>query len=142
MKHYTTIEQSKKLLSLGLSPDTADMVYLKYADTDDPTPRFEGAAPMILMDVPINEIDCETLACWSLGALLEVMPQYLYNEDGDFFMVSLDHNSEGWNVSYSGEDEYNFSRFADENGSTPIEAAYSMVVWLLENGYIKKESDN
>ena len=27
MTHYTTIEQSKKLVELGLSPDTADMFY-------------------------------------------------------------------------------------------------------------------
>ena len=25
------------------------------------------------------------------------------------------------------------------NGNTPLEAAYSMVIWLLENGYIKTE---
>ena len=29
MKHYTSIEQSKKLLELGLNPNTADMFYPK-----------------------------------------------------------------------------------------------------------------
>ena len=56
-----------------MSVKTADMVYLKYADSDNPAPRFDGCAPMILMDIPIDEIDCETLPCWSVGRLIEII---------------------------------------------------------------------
>ena len=136
MKHYTTIEQSKKLIELGLSAESADMEYIAQYGSDDE--YFEPAVFKIETEIDSDYPEPVTLPCWSLGALLEVMPLYLYDEDDDFYMMALDHNSNGWNVSYGGEDEYDFIRFADEGGKTPIEAAYNMVVWLLENGYIEK----
>ena len=143
--NYTSIEQSKKLLELGLSVKTADMVYLKYADSDNPAPRFDGCAPIILMDIPIDEIDCETLPCWSLGALLEIMPKsmevYCPNNGvpDEIAHLSLyyDTMSESFVCEYTFR-VYYLEEFKTINADTLFEVASSMVVWLLENGYIKK----
>lgn len=132
MKEYTDVEQSKKLLELGLNPESADMVYLKYSDTDNPTPRFEGAAPMILMDIPIYEVDCETLACWSLGALLELLRRYDDCNKLDIFS----NRSQKWQITISYYDCV--WKEHDEININLFEAVYSMVVWLLENNYFKR----
>lgn len=151
MKHYTSIEQSKKLLSLGLSPETADMVYLKYADSNNSTLRFEGAAPMVLMDIPIDEIDYETLPCWSLGALLEMMPKEDINipiTDEDFVDCPP---RECWffleTCTWSNEYLW-FGGFVDSAhchkpsfmSNDVFEVVYNTVVWLLENNHLKTES--
>lgn len=121
MKHYTSIEQSKKLLELGLNPDTADMVYFKFLVSTPNSKDWEwGNLPMILGDIPRKEIPEETLPCWSLSALLELMP--------------IGAHIEKRNNSYACYIVYNKPYEAD----TPIETAYTMIVWLLENNYITK----
>ena len=73
IKSYTDLEQSKKLAEI-LPIESADMCYIKHASSDNPNWEFnEDFPPMILGNVPINEITAETLPCWSLAALLDVM---------------------------------------------------------------------
>lgn len=80
MKAYTDLEQSKKLAEF-LSLESADMCYIKHSSSNNPSWEFnEDFPPMILGDVPINEITAETLPCWSLTALLNVLPKIINNE--------------------------------------------------------------
>lgn len=74
MKAFTDLEQSKKLAEI-LPIESADMCYIKHASSNNPAWRFDNdIPPMILGDVPINEITAETLPCWSLAALVDVLP--------------------------------------------------------------------
>lgn len=122
MKHYTTLEQSKKLIELGLNPNTADMFWSTEFDMVICTPYltksdFETLVPM-----------CESIPCWSLGALLEVMP------DG----VQTNSNRTGVSVDITFVHNGVVTDSHGVKNNTYIEAAYNMVVWLLKNGYIKK----
>lgn len=71
--YYTTIEQSKKLFNAGLDPNTADMCWgiddetLQYNCTPYPLPWRGYTAKQFYMP------------CWSIGALLEIVPQSLMN---------------------------------------------------------------
>lgn len=117
----TTIEQSKHLLELGLGPKTADMVWVRYA---------AGGYRLEVLHRELFERIMETdIAAWSLSALFEVIPkketpyiQYL-NEP------PFDKGEYRWECGFSD---------IGSPGSSPIEAAFQMVCWLLENGYIKK----
>lgn len=80
MKKYTSLEQSKKLMLL-LPIDTADMAYLYHISSDNPTPRYDDVPPMILADVLIDELTCEALPCWSVGALLDILPNDIKKKD-------------------------------------------------------------
>lgn len=143
MKHYTTIEQSKKLVELGLNPDTADMKWYYWKDEID-APKV----PTLGFDKAVLESYKNTqavyLPCWSLGALLEVMPPYLFEfERGIDLNIYRNLNGKGWHVSYmpNNVESMQKDKFRQiTNGNTPLEAAYSMVIWLLENGYIKTEN--
>lgn len=142
MKHYTTIEQSKKLVELGLNPDTADMKWYYWKDEID-APKV----PTLGFDKTVLEsyknIQAVYLPCWSLGALLEVMPPYLFEfERGIDLNIYRNLNGKGWHASYMPNNiiDMQKDKFRQiTNGNTPLEAAYSMVIWLLENGYIKTE---
>ena len=113
--NYTSIEQSKKLLELGLSPESADMH----------TEMFEENGDMISLVVGGKGDNSKRnygTPIWSIGALLEVMPNIeLFKLDSKYIVGKLDEN-------------LNESAWHD----TPLEAAYNMVVWLLENNYIKQ----
>jgi hypothetical protein len=64
--NYTTIEQSKKLLELGLNPESADMWWtpLNWQLTE-----YYVEVKQDGIGTPKNP-----LPCWSLGALLELIP--------------------------------------------------------------------
>lgn len=89
MKAYTDLNQSKKLAEI-LPLESADMVYIKHSSSDNPTWEFnEDFPPMNLGGVSIKKIFAETLPCWSLAALLDVLPNYTLqtNTDGTVFVV-------------------------------------------------------
>ena len=84
--NYTTIEQSKRLLELGLNLETADMVYIKHATSSNLEFRFDDdVPPMVLGKTSFSKLDVPALPCWSVGALLDLMPISIDNDD--FFLV-------------------------------------------------------
>lgn len=118
MTHYTSIEQSKKLLELGLSPESADMVYV---DGDY----------LAIID---GTLEANDIPCWSVGALIHILPDRIMhnNLNCECFMSPS-------GISYSscfvGKESFNI---AWSNNPYFIDALFNCVCCLLENGYIKK----
>lgn len=114
----TNIEQSRRLLKLGLDPNTADMVWMfnkwLYSIKDN-----------ILHREQFSEQD--TLA-WSLSALLEVIPKECEPDiqKSPISGVYFAH----W---FADGKPY----ITDDHGNA-VAAAYEMVCWLLEQGLIEK----
>lgn len=132
MQHYTTIEQSKKLLELGLSPETANMYWKK-----NPILNSEKKwIPRIINKLLIPFDDEDTIPCWSLGALLEVMPTQIEEVKDHKVDLILGHPKDKWCLVYF--DWTGLQQGHSVIGDAPIEAAFNMICWLLENGYIKK----
>ena len=121
MIYYTTIEQAEHLVELGLDPETADMFYFL-----DPTPAGNiYHLAMQRIDIGVRNLpkyNDGDLPCWSIGALLELMP-------------------ESYQLTRGKDNKYQFMLFhilIHDWFNTPLEAVYNMVCYLLENGYIKK----
>ena len=120
----TTIGQSKHLLELGLDPNSANMYYPylgagQYGDT----PR---------VGFPIEYSGGRDIPAWSLSALLEVMP------NNDYWEICLwQYKDQRWQCVF---DDVEFSNGETKAfvADTPIDAAYEMLCWLLENNLIKK----
>ena len=93
IKSFTSVEQSRKLAEI-LPIESADMCYIKHSSSDNSTWKFnEDFPPMILGDVPINEITAETLPCWSLAALLSVLSNenmLVKTTDGEYYCLAKD----------------------------------------------------
>ena len=116
--NYTSIPQSKHLLELGLKPETADMHYM--GDIVGIVPfnvvsNIKTKYPHSIKDI---------IPCWSVGALLELMPKILSLKP----IIDLEDNT----IYYSGTDII-------KEGKTLMEVTYNMIVWLLKNEYIKTE---
>ena len=137
--NYTNIEQSKKLLELGLNPGTADFCYRTWMK-HDLTPLFVSYTEGIsILESSIYDVSARNklkmlVPCWSIGALLEVMPKQIFSEDHIKHYVPTLYIAEKASIGYQAMNEF----LCIKNGKTLIEAIYDMVVWLLENNYIKK----
>lgn len=117
MKSYTDIKQSAQL-ALLLPAESADMWWPYYYDVISDTGEYDKE-PML--HKPISDTE-HTIPCWSLVALLEVLPEgvirpyyapYLQKEDGKY------HTAYG----------------SDEllcEADNPVDACYEMILKLYK----------
>lgn len=119
-KICTSVDQSKKLLELGLKPETADML----------TPTH-------------NKKACSVgyVKAWSLSRLIELMPKRI---TGRKFrtIYELDILPDGIEVDYSclfDSDCVLHSVYLDGPEATLFDAIIEMIEWLIKNKYLNKE---
>ena len=136
-KICTSIEQSKKLMELGIDTDTADMCY-----------KCLGEDPYDLIVRPYSDWkeeykvllrsgDAKVYPAWSLAALLSVLPfQIIENNNrfGFYQVKGFNKQGETYRFEYKTNNEYFL--FETSWYNEPIDAAFEMVCWLKENGKI------
>lgn len=115
IKSYTDLEQSKKLAEI-LPIESADMCWTKYVDTGDITSLHATVNYGI---VPIEH------PCWSLAALLNVLP----DEVGDNHYLTLDKEGKEYCCCY---EDCNGNSFRHCLSSNPIDACVTMIEKLNE----------
>ena len=135
----TSIEQSRHLLELGLDPKTADMCFEMYKGNWTLNVGKKSAQVNRGLAIP----------AWSLSALLEVIPAMIVyptwvdkRPTDVWFNLDKDYNRETkkqfYMCYYKSLDTHQLAKNTDPSCSSPIDAAYEMVYWLLEQGLIKK----
>lgn len=125
----TTIEQSRHLAELGVDLKTADLTYEKLAIWNKVD--FPEGFQYRLRDMHFQYFSGIGVPCWSLEALLELMPEVLDGSCG----LSIYKEDDEWMVCY--EDGCGHVYGHEETSFDIVLAAYRMVVWLIENGFIK-----
>lgn len=116
-KAFTSLEQSRKLAEI-LPIESADMVYIKHSTSSNQDWRFDDdIPPMILGKISIKDMTVEVLPCWSLAALLSVLPKIHKLKP----ILDLEENS----IQYSGVDLYVI-------GENLVDACYEMILKLHE----------
>lgn len=130
----TTVEQSKRLIELGLNPETADMIHPcliargEEVMYDDPVSRN---SVLYAMHTSLEEKQKSILA-WSSDRLLELIPKQISTNNGNYFLRMRIIDSK-YSFYYDGLSSTHYL-IAD----SIFEAIYNMTVWLLEHNYIKK----
>lgn len=117
MKSYTDIKQSKKLAEI-LPLESADMIYLYWINSRikkegiDDIPTIRGELPIQKGDIP----------CWSLAALLNVLPN-----GSDVVKEETDTENEKYMCTVGVRNDI-ISTFADNT----VDACYEMIIKLHE----------
>ena len=135
---YTSIGQSKMLLELGLSPESADMYY-KYvlSNSDKIIHNPEICSPINALEwynkgYTISGKNALTsdefcVPCWSLGALLEVMPKIILNKchmyGWDLYPAAKNFRLAYIKYGNVNAPDYQEIVFYKVNEKTPLEAA-------------------
>jgi hypothetical protein len=123
-KICTSVEQSKKLIKLGIDINTSDMRYGYIAPYDFSDRMYDGGYDEVpypkdfLLKNPnfsANEYDGE-LPAWSLSSLLQLIPP------GNILL----HDT--LNGKYKCINTVDSSYY-----DNPLDAAFEMVIWLKEN---------
>lgn len=133
---WTTIEESKQLIKAGLSVETADMSYTWNFDDSrydrTTTPAKNWIVPKYAESTKIQQV----LPCWSLGALLELIPKIYESEDdgGCYPELCKRYDTNKWHCLYFRDTLYKTHQY-----DFAIEAIVEMVIWLLKNGIIMKD---
>ena len=141
----TTIEQSKRLLELGLDADTSDMCWLAKKLWGDDVEIPEGDRSYILStdkdDSFCSRYDVDCVPAWSLHRLIVMLPNVIYTtilsvsiNYPDIKLIDFEHNSIEY-LSTSG------CRMFHKNKGK--HALYNNIIdcieWLIQEGFFNKE---
>jgi len=150
MKSYTDLEQSRKLAEI-LPIESADMEYILEQWRDEETHRLKkgySEYPVVKVDDDDDQFQVITLPCWSLAALMELLPSELELHDTfettkfEIRIRKYNHIVNGLNLyqiaygnnkgrSYSWHDLFNTSEHENL-----LDAVFEMVCYLKENKFI------
>ena len=122
-KICTSIEQSKKLIELGIDVNTADMDYVPF--TNNP------AEYDCVINVWNNEHEEDWIPAWSLSALLELIPDKISINNESYY---LSFTKKG--VEFRGPITWDGQKAKTFEMDNILDAAFEMVCWLKENGKI------
>lgn len=113
-KICTDMEQAERLIKLGLDTNTADMYCWENNGQWFVSPLAEGG---------FNVGSNNDKLCWSLSALLELMPRKaaIYKDGQRYTCEILAVGGDGGIYQ------------------NPLDAAFGTVVWLIEHEYIKTD---
>ena len=121
----TSIEQSKKLLELGLSSESADMCWALPCAIAE---KVEDISPQLYVE---QYCSADIAPAWSLSRLESKIPCGITNEDGDTYLFNKWNRLDGsWKAAYHLDD----NEYISFTGNS-FEVIYDMIVWLLENDF-------
>lgn len=117
-KICTTIEQSKKLIELGIDVETADMSYQHFI-------------PDVYIPQLYEQDEEDDIPAWSLAALLDLLPSVIIR-NGKIMFLTMEKEGT-YNLYYKSEDRLDELQ---ETKEELIDACYEMIVRLKENNKI------
>ena len=126
-KICTSIEQSKKLLELGVDVNTADMYWEEVCNLPKAIVGNYILHNQCMEDKDYKKLSNPVLSpAWSLSALLDVLPK---NLDIGRPVLATNYKGYYW-VSYF--DEYMKEKFTSKIYNNPVDACYEMIIKLNE----------
>ena len=119
-KICTLIEESLKLIELGIDVNTADMYYPnRVGGHNYPLPiECKRGLPLLSQEI----------YAWSLSALLALIPDKIVVYDENYFL-----NFTKKSVDYKGIVTWDGQKCISKKAENLLDAAFKMVCWLKEN---------
>lgn len=128
MKSYTDIQQSKKLAEI-LPIESADNVIVSIGYNDGVKTVTIPKEKLDIIKTPFSDIR-KTTPCWSLAALLSVLP--VSCDDGQHCLALINSNPNGeieWLCSY---EDNNGNLMMECYADNQVDACYEMIMKLNE----------
>lgn len=130
MKVGTSIEQSKKLIELGIDVNTADMMWDDWSLIDEGWKLSVGYYPEIEKDYGRKCYPAQSLA-----ALLEILPDKIIDDSGYNILINIEKYDLKYQISYF--TDLNFSdKIKTNEYENLVDACVEMVVKLQEQKLI------
>lgn len=149
---FTTVEESKRLLELGLSEKSADMHYARMImnwkgekiERKFFSPRVGAPGSKQASYIVQNFEDYEIVPCWSFDGLVGIMPHHIVESGSEgqkkhLYGIRMSYMSAEHKWCFSYVTPLNENTLVNVYGDTRQEAAYRMVVWLIGSGNVPEE---
>jgi hypothetical protein len=137
---WTTLEESQKLVEAGLPVETADMRYSFIGEHIKEATENDYLLHTGSVDKNSYTFKHKFLVpCWSLGALLELIPAEITYSDFKPFKLGIFKDEDKCHYFIQYYPLYEDGVFCEANGHTLIEASINMILYLLNNKFIKYE---
>lgn len=129
----TSVEQSKRLLKLGLKPETADMSY--YVLDSEPVLTI-GVPRKVEMEIAkggkiVETRNAEIIPAWSLHRLIETLPSEIKQIDCYYNLIFRKNV-----IQYEDYDIDVLKSFGD--GTNFYANIVDCIEWLIKEGYFNK----
>lgn len=121
----TTREQSRRLLALGLKPETADMHY-----TSIPTLKADTLQVSANIYLDLGSPENGETPSWSLSRLLEMMPEYIDKQEQIILMIEPPFICY-YDTEFKGQHHFTTQIDIFDN-------CVDMISWLIHNGYFNQ----
>ena len=136
-KICTDINQSKKLIELGIPKNTADMFYADIVINDEHKYNLhplESYGFKTFKDTKEREsAKLKFIPAWSLSALLKMFPNGVWYNNYYTVPILLPQIKNKWICRlYNPENDTDITYIKDN----PFDAVFEMIVWLKENNII------
>lgn len=115
----TSVEQSHKLIDMGLAENTADLYYILRRNSEPKLVLFSSAPP----EGFLNEIPA-----WSLSALINLLPKFIESKGKDYCLLMLSDRVVYW--------DGNITNLYETTQTNLLDAVVDAILWLLRNNYI------
>lgn len=141
MKTKLTIEESAKLIELGVDPKMAKSVCLDFNGT---YAYISGEETKTVVDWVNMEYYTEQPVVFTLTDILSILPKEIEDSNLDIISTQVDIKNHkkisGWMVTYI--DSHNDLAFGYESifqAPELIDALNPLLIWVLKNGHLKTE---
>ena len=131
---FTSLEQSKRLAKI-LPLESADMKWFVPADNEsefiEEVSLINNKSEYNLFDKVTDWNDTPYVPCWSLTALLDVIPQEIF--DGEYIINITEGCDDKWVLTYDHcEDMYHSYYGLSSGADNLVDACYEMILKLHE----------
>lgn len=135
-KQVLSIEQIQHLKELGVDTSKASMCWI----IDEENKH----KPFVSLSIDASDhVDFTTysLPTFTLQDILDLLPKRIIDEKGFDYFLAIHIYNNIWNVVYSLYNEIlvTINYF---NSECLIDAAYEMLCWCVENGYVETKNNN
>ena len=130
IKSYTDLSQSRKLAEI-LSNESADQIWVRIAITGANLDVPEELQYRHNGDIPFQSYSGIGVPCWSLVALLNVIPQEIF--DGEYIINITEGLNNRWILTYDHYENRNHSYYGlSFSADNLVDACYDMILKLHE----------
>jgi hypothetical protein len=136
-KQVLSIEQMKYLQDLGLDTSDASMYWVRrsHGSRIDDESKGEWFLSLQKEFMVCGFISYEILPTYTFQEIIELLPKEIKTVTDTYYLTISTYDCDVWSIYYSMSDEFDY--YKEFKSDSLIDAAYEMLCWCIENGYIK-----
>ena len=132
-KLVLSVEQMKYLRELGLNTSDASMCYCCFYGNIEEEWELEIYEDVINQKRDSTFLDI--VPTYTFQEIIELLTKEIKTVTDTYYLTISTYDCDVWSIYYSMSDEFDY--YKEFKSDSLIDAAYEMLCWCIENGYIK-----